>query len=471
MKKWSKYLGCTFIFAALMLCPLLIHAVDMYIGVYLDGEMLEFEVPPTMINDRTVVPMRKIFEKLGASVEWESSNQTITANKNQTSILMQIGNKDMRVDGEHIELDVPPTIVDGSTMVPARAVAEAFGANVQWSPAINCVIINTQSLSYLDFPSIPDIGVMFDLELGNTNTTDDGTILSYIVPRDNFSVNDFLPAGLAFGGQLVSQDKDAGMDFAEIIYRTKGEPSFQWKARLRATPLSPDIKAIEIILPDVYYNPVFVFNQYVRGLEEDETQGLFNESGRMILVPAAQKESWKSQGWLEYPPYYGKELWVKTGLLDVFSDKVTDIYGSKVNFSEMAHYDNYIKITLESYDTSNITLNKKGELGFGDIEFDYNGGKYKMDFDLFYKNYKSKNMRFIEAQSQEIIDPYDWERIQNYEIFIGMRAYYFTMVMPWPDDIKTYNYGDGETEQWIYKNGDKTEYYYFRDKRLTSYQK
>ena len=54
---------------------------DEEIRVVLDGQELYFDVPPQLINNRTMVPMRKIFEAMGASVEWEGTTQTIHAKK------------------------------------------------------------------------------------------------------------------------------------------------------------------------------------------------------------------------------------------------------------------------------------------------------------------------------------------------------------------------------------------------------
>ena len=96
------------------------------ITVVLDGEQLIFDVKPQIISGRTMVPMRKIFEAMGASVEWEGSSQKITATKGDITIIMQINNESIIVNGKNITLDVPPQLVDGRTLVPARAVAESL---------------------------------------------------------------------------------------------------------------------------------------------------------------------------------------------------------------------------------------------------------------------------------------------------------------------------------------------------------
>ena len=115
------------------------------ISVTIDGEVLNFDVAPQIINDRTMVPMRKIFEYLGAQVGWDPDTRGITATKDGTNISMQIDNCDMYVNGEKITLDMGPVIVDSRTLVPVRAVSEALDAYVGWESSIKTVRILTNN--------------------------------------------------------------------------------------------------------------------------------------------------------------------------------------------------------------------------------------------------------------------------------------------------------------------------------------
>lgn len=113
------------------------------INVILNREQIVFEQQPVIINGNTMVPMRVIFEKLGANVEWEQTTQTITAKKGQTTISISIGKYEMRVNGKSIRLDVAPQLIGDSTFVPVRAVAESFGATVEWNNENRTVTILT----------------------------------------------------------------------------------------------------------------------------------------------------------------------------------------------------------------------------------------------------------------------------------------------------------------------------------------
>ncbi len=111
------------------------------ITVKVDGKAVEFDQPPVLENDRTLVPLRAIFEALGATVEWEDATQTVKASKGDIAISLQIGSKDMFVNGTTKVLDVPAKLLNSRTLVPVRAISEAFGCKVDWEDATQTVII------------------------------------------------------------------------------------------------------------------------------------------------------------------------------------------------------------------------------------------------------------------------------------------------------------------------------------------
>ena len=113
------------------------------VRVELDGRELAFDVPPQIIEGRTLVPLRVIFEALGASVDWNGETRTVSAKKDGTDITMTIGSSVMGINSKTVTLDVPPQIIDDRTLVPARAVAEGFGAKVDWIADTRSVIIST----------------------------------------------------------------------------------------------------------------------------------------------------------------------------------------------------------------------------------------------------------------------------------------------------------------------------------------
>lgn len=97
-----------------------------------NGLFIDFDQPPIIENGRTLVPMRKIFETLGATVNWDGETQTITSTKGDTTIVLTVGNTTAYKNGEPIELDVPAKIINGRTLVPVRFIGESLDMVVEW---------------------------------------------------------------------------------------------------------------------------------------------------------------------------------------------------------------------------------------------------------------------------------------------------------------------------------------------------
>ena len=103
------------------------------ITVYVDGEKLNFDQPPIIKEDRTLVPMRKIFEALDAQVFWDEPSQSVTALSGSDVIVLYINQSGLYKNGELVyTMPVPAQIVNDRTLVPLRAVAESLGAEVAW---------------------------------------------------------------------------------------------------------------------------------------------------------------------------------------------------------------------------------------------------------------------------------------------------------------------------------------------------
>lgn len=107
--------------------------------------MIFTDAVPTIVNGRTLVPLRSIFEAMGASVGWKLDTQTVTAVKSGTTVVLPVTSAAATVNGQVIQLDVPAKIINGRTMVPLRFVSEAFGATVNWDDISQIVTIQTYS--------------------------------------------------------------------------------------------------------------------------------------------------------------------------------------------------------------------------------------------------------------------------------------------------------------------------------------
>ena len=114
------------------------------IDVFVDGRRLVFDVPPQIVNGRTLVPLRAIFAELGASVSWDEATQTVTAAKDGAVVVLQIGSTAPTVNGKVWHIDQPGIIIQGRTLVPLRFVSEAFGVAVGWDEKTNTITIGAQ---------------------------------------------------------------------------------------------------------------------------------------------------------------------------------------------------------------------------------------------------------------------------------------------------------------------------------------
>jgi len=113
------------------------------ITVYLDGLDLLFDTEPTIMNGRTMVPMRKIFETLGADVSWDGEARKVTAVRDGVTVELAIGKDTALINGEAMKLDAPAMIRDGRSFVPLRFVAEALNCDVSWDAGNRRAMIET----------------------------------------------------------------------------------------------------------------------------------------------------------------------------------------------------------------------------------------------------------------------------------------------------------------------------------------
>lgn len=139
----------TIAFIISMCMALVLIAVPVYgaedrpIRVMVDGAELAFDVDPVIENDRTLVPMRLIFEALGAKVDWDEATRTALAVKGDVKISITIDSAELMKNSKAVALDAPARLIGGRTLVPVRAVSEGMGAKVDWDEASRTVQIVT----------------------------------------------------------------------------------------------------------------------------------------------------------------------------------------------------------------------------------------------------------------------------------------------------------------------------------------
>ena len=121
------------------------NSVNSTITVLYNGTRISFHSygqNPELLESRTLVPLRSIFEAMGADVDWDQTTSTAIAKRDGVEIKIQIGANEMYKDGNSIPVDVPARLLNDRTMVPVRVIAEAFGADVQWNQNGRTVLIS-----------------------------------------------------------------------------------------------------------------------------------------------------------------------------------------------------------------------------------------------------------------------------------------------------------------------------------------
>lgn len=164
------------------------------IQVYINGQLQQFDVPPTVVSGRTLVPLRAIFEALGAEVTWDAGTQTAMATWPGGDLHLPVGSTEVTVRGETRTLDVPGQIIGNRTLVPLRFVGETLGAQVGWYGQSRLITIN-----------VPPAELMAATV---TRVTDGDTIEVQLA-----------------GGQ-VEKIRMIGVDTPETVHPTKGEQPF-----------------------------------------------------------------------------------------------------------------------------------------------------------------------------------------------------------------------------------------------------
>ena len=119
-----------------------------HICVFVDNKQVEFDVEPQLIGGRTMVPLRAIFEELGATVNWDENTKTVTAYNEAYIVKCTINQNQIYVNNIAKEIDVAPMVVDGRTLVPVRFIAEAFQCKVEWNADTFSVNITSQPINY-----------------------------------------------------------------------------------------------------------------------------------------------------------------------------------------------------------------------------------------------------------------------------------------------------------------------------------
>jgi N-acetylmuramoyl-L-alanine amidase len=114
------------------------------VGLMLDGSEIICDTAPVIDRGRTLVPVRALFESLGAQVMWDPAEKLVSVSYSNTAVHLVIGKSTARVNGKDVSMDVPAAILSGNrTYIPVRFVAESLGFGVDWDDSSRTVLLRT----------------------------------------------------------------------------------------------------------------------------------------------------------------------------------------------------------------------------------------------------------------------------------------------------------------------------------------
>ncbi|WFD11013.1 N-acetylmuramoyl-L-alanine amidase family protein [Tepidibacter hydrothermalis] len=193
--------------------------------VKLDGKYLKGDVPPVILNDRTLVPVRLVSENLGAKVIWDGKKYEVHIQKDDKEIVLKIDSYKAYVNGKEYTLPdkVPAKLISDRTMVPVRFVSEQLGVNVDWDASNRVVLLESQD----DFTKVENIEYSLDevkIKLSDKSTYKDMILVNpdrliidiqdskMATPKDKYLVN-----GQIIKNIRVSQFSEEPMESRVVI--------------------------------------------------------------------------------------------------------------------------------------------------------------------------------------------------------------------------------------------------------------
>ncbi len=206
---------------------------DDSVKIVINGVEQKYDQMPVIVDGRTLVPMRGIFEALGARVQWIDYTKTVVGSRDRQFIKLKLGSDVVAINGTEQKVDVPAQLINSRTMVPVRFISEALGEKVEWDGDTKTVYITSD---YLDKVAVSDklahlpstmhrpvptqferTNALDDLDYFDTKSTVDDSYLDLIVTKPTTIVEPeyFLTKGTFGKNEAIVTEDNFGK--AEIV--------------------------------------------------------------------------------------------------------------------------------------------------------------------------------------------------------------------------------------------------------------
>ena len=203
------------------------------VTIKLNDEKIKTDIPAIIHNDRTLIPIRAVIEKLDGKIEWNNDERKVTIKLKNNNIQMKIDDKIAIVNNKEVQLDVPPYIAyeendqsTGRTVVPIRFVMENLGLNVEWDHNTYTVLITSEEENKI-INSITNVQYeTTDKNIIVRITTENEMKYTISDLKDNYrTVIDIKEADISFSKSEISVDTGniekirlgQGNDYARVV--------------------------------------------------------------------------------------------------------------------------------------------------------------------------------------------------------------------------------------------------------------
>lgn len=250
------------------------------ISVYVNQTPVQFaDANPRMMGERVMVPLRGVFEQMGADVDWNEARQEVTATMGERNVKLNVGQYQAWINGQAYTMDAAPMKMMNRVFVPLRFLGEALGGEVRWEPSMYAVYIDTANAN---------VGG------GNTNNNNVGTVWTV-------ESNTILP--LMLNNELNSKTAKRGDTFTATL-DTRGNADYAGlprgtivqghivsaSAKTDKDPGVLDLTFDRVVLPNGQVTPLDA------SLINLESKNIRTENGIMVANQTAKKDDLKYVG-------------------------------------------------------------------------------------------------------------------------------------------------------------------------------
>lgn len=226
------------------------------VKIEIDGkEMVPKDMPAVIIDGRTMLPMRQIAQELGCEVNWNEAAQQIYVMRGSDIIVFTVNSKAGYENGKEFTMDVPATIVNDRTMLPVRALADALHLNIKWDDPNRTVSIQSGDTVVKDEPTTPEngqttAGTLTGIQTPSAKDADQTFTIQADAPMERYEktfvddqkiVLDFYGAKSSLPGEITKTNSDIvtgirtathennGDSFTRVVFDLSGKKDYEVK--------------------------------------------------------------------------------------------------------------------------------------------------------------------------------------------------------------------------------------------------